>query len=243
MANNFLLGIAGHHQTLISQIGPSPYGKVSEITVAPGEVMYRAVHGRPFSIMLKNGFYTKRTKWVLGPLRADKYHALFDKSRFSNAYSAAFSVKEAQQLLWNALRSMMPVSPNPMIASEIELDEASQDFAPIRRTSRAVIRVNRGPVSSILRGPWRDSRTTATKDMDNCVQQFLASGYPAAAQVLAEAHHHQSMLPPPAAPPNRLATPNRLAAPSRQAPPPPQNNQAQHRRSGRQGPYTSNTDR
>ena len=176
-------------RTSIFLVGPSPTCKVAMITVSPGTVMYRAVHCRPFSATVKNGIRTLRTINVLGPLRPDKHSAISDKACFNAAYERAWSVEEARNYLWEAQRSLSTQLPSQnLVAYEIEVNETSQDFGPLVRMSRAVIRVDLGNLSSILRGPWRDSRTTSSKDMDACVQQFVACGYPAAARIIAGAH-------------------------------------------------------
>ena len=116
------------------------------------------------------------------------------------------------------MRAQLPSK--DLVAYEIEVNETSQDFGPtnFKRMSRAVIRVDLGNTSSILRGPWRDSRTTSTNDMDVCVQQFVACGYIAAARIIADAY--QSMSFPAVRPTNLLE------------------NQARHRRCQHR-PYTS----
>ena len=143
---------------------------------------------------MKDGFRTVRTINVLGPLRPDKHSAISDKACLNAAYERAWSVEEARNYLWEAQRSMSTQLPSQNLAAyDIEVNETSQDFGPLARMSRAVIRFDLGNVSSILRGPWRDSRTTSSKDMGSCVQQFVACGYPAAARVIAGAHQSSTM--------------------------------------------------
>ena len=156
----------------IATVGPSPSCRVAMITASPGTVMYRAVHSRPFSAILKNGVYMLRTINVLGPLPPDKQSAISDKVCFNNAYARAWSREEARDYLWGALRSMRAQLPSKdLVAYEIEVNETSQDFGPtnFKRMSRAVIRVDLGNTSSILRGPWRDSRTTSTNAIYGCL--------------------------------------------------------------------------